>query len=113
MRKTSRSSCLAADLPNADMEADYGRPKDAMGRVLSNDYDTQRMGRMVSLPEGHSVAQLLTLNSGSRCHGTRMHLDEPQRGSKHPSEQVLMGHCARPGRAARKNVGLAGVAAPS
>ena len=50
--KTSQNSCLAAELPNANMEADYGRPKDAMGRVLSNDYDTQRMGRMVSYPKG-------------------------------------------------------------
>ena len=50
--QTLRDSRLAAELPNADMEADYGRPKDAMGRVLSNDYDTQRMGRMVSYPKG-------------------------------------------------------------
>lgn len=50
--QTRRNSCLAAELHNADMEADYGRPKDAMGRVLSNDYDTQRMGRMVSHPKG-------------------------------------------------------------
>ena len=54
--RTRRNRCLAAELLNADMEADYGRPKDAMGRVLSNDYDTQRMGRMVSSPEGCSSA---------------------------------------------------------
>ena len=50
--QASCNCCLAAELHNADMEADYGHPKDAMGRVLSNDYDTQRMGRMVSHPRG-------------------------------------------------------------